>query len=148
MIDEREEKGEAVSQKLRVAAESGLMKAREAIHRYMKETDRLYKSVDLAAQASQAGVRELSAKAKGFAEANISSTFEFALKLVHAQDPRDVLVLQQEFLKNQLEALSSQFKELGTTVVQATATLREEHEMKARQEQPEQREKQKREGPD
>jgi hypothetical protein len=122
MTEELEEQGAAVSQKLRLAAENTLIKAKEAIDQYMKRADRFYKSTDAAAQASQAGARELGAKAMGFAEANIGSMFEFAQKLVHAQDARDVLVLQQEFIKTQVETLNSQIRELGATAVQAPAT--------------------------
>jgi hypothetical protein len=48
-----------------------------------------------------------------FAELNMSSTFDFAQKLMHAKDPQEVMRLQSEFLSNQMRALSSQAQDLG-----------------------------------
>jgi hypothetical protein len=134
MTDDVEEKGARVPQSLRVAAASTLIKAKEAIDQYMKQTDRLYKSADAAVQAGRTGVRELGAKAMDFAEVNIGSTFEFALKLVHAQSARDILVLQQEFLNKQVKTLNSQLHELGSSAVQGPATLQGQQAERERQE--------------
>jgi phasin family protein len=48
-----------------------------------------------------------------FAEQNMSSTFDFAQKLMHAKDPQEVMRLQSEFLANHMRALSSQAQDLG-----------------------------------
>jgi phasin family protein len=48
-----------------------------------------------------------------FAELNMSSTFDFAQKLMHAKDPQEVMRLQSEFLSNQMRTLSSQAQDLG-----------------------------------
>jgi len=138
MTDEVEETGAAASQKLRLAAENTLTKAKEAIDQYMRQTDRLYKSADAAVQTGQAGVRELGTKAMGFAEANIGTMFEFAQKLVHAPDARDVLALQQEFLKKQVDTLNNQIRELGAAAVQEPATSKEQREQQERRQQQQQ----------
>ena len=52
----------------------------------------------------------------GFAERNITSSFEFAQRLLQAKDPKDVMALHAEFVKSQIEALSEQGRELGKRV--------------------------------
>jgi len=49
----------------------------------------------------------------GFAERNIASSFEFALKLLQAKDPNDVMALHTEYVNNQIAVFTEQGKELG-----------------------------------
>ena len=44
--------------------------------------------------------------------------FDFAQRLVRAEDPKEIVQLQQEFLKRQVEQMSSQMKELGEQATQ------------------------------
>ena len=48
-----------------------------------------------------------------FAEQNINNSFEFAQKLVRAKDIQEVMALQQEFLKAQMQAMQAQARDLG-----------------------------------
>ena len=58
-------------------------------------------------------------KVMGFAEQNINNSFEFAQKLVRAKDIQEVLLLQQQFLTSQLQAMQAQAKDLGATATKA-----------------------------
>jgi phasin len=58
-------------------------------------------------------------KAMTFAEQNVANSFEFARKLVRAKDVQDILRLHSEFIRAQMEALSSQAKELGEAASRA-----------------------------
>ena len=44
--------------------------------------------------------------------------FDFAQQLVRAKDPKEIVQLQQEFLKRQVEQMSGQMKELGEHATQ------------------------------
>jgi hypothetical protein len=48
----------------------------------------------------------------------LSSTFDFANRVVRVQKPQEVLELQSEFLSRQAQALADQAKELGQIMVQ------------------------------
>ena len=50
-----------------------------------------------------------------FAEQNVTSSFEFAEKVVRAHDVQEVMRLQAEFIKSQIASMSEQAKELGET---------------------------------
>jgi hypothetical protein len=48
-----------------------------------------------------------------FAERNIASSFDFAQKVVRAKGVEDMLKLQGDYIKAQIQALTEQAKELG-----------------------------------
>jgi hypothetical protein len=54
-------------------------------------------------------------KVMGMAEQNIANSFEYAQKLVRAKDMQEMLAIQQEFLKSQMQSMQEQAKDLGTT---------------------------------
>jgi hypothetical protein len=107
---------EAMSQGVCNAAETTLAKAQEAVTQYMKETTRVFSAVDSTAQATQAGARDMTQKAVGYAETNIAAVFDFARQLLHAKDPQEFLKLQQGFVQKQAESLGAQIREMGSTV--------------------------------
>ena len=61
----------------------------------------------------------------GFAEQNIANSFEFAQKLVRAKDIQEVMALQQEFLKPQMQAMQAQAKDLGAAATKAAMDSRQ-----------------------
>jgi phasin family protein len=54
-----------------------------------------------------------------FAEQNVASSFEFAQQLVRAKDIQDVMKLQADYIKQQMQAFSEQAKELGESTTKA-----------------------------
>jgi phasin len=101
------------AQNVRQAAETTLSQAKQAVDQYMREATRLYGAAEASAEAAQSGAREINRKAIGFAETNVNAAFDFAQRLVRAKDPKEIVQLQQEFLKQQVEQMSGQMKELG-----------------------------------
>jgi phasin len=106
------------AQGVRQTAETTLSQAKQAVDQYMREATRLYGAAEASADAAQSGTREINRKAIGFAETNVNATFDFAQQLVRAKDPKEIVQLQQEFLRRQVEQMSSQMKELGENATQ------------------------------
>jgi len=75
------------------------------------------------ASTAQSSAKDVSQKVMTFAEQNINNSFEFAQKLVRAKDIQEVMALQQEFLKAQMQAMQAQAKDLGSTAAKATADV-------------------------
>ena len=67
------------------------------------------------AKTAQAGAKDVSEKAMAYAEENVSNAFAFAQKVVRARDMNDLMQLQAEFVKTQMQVLSEQAKDLGQT---------------------------------
>jgi phasin len=76
-------------------------------------------TVETQAATAQTGAKDMGQKAMSFAEQNIASSFDFAQKLVRAKDIQEVMALQAAFVKAQMQAMSEQAKELGTTATKA-----------------------------
>jgi phasin len=96
--------------------------AKQAVGQYIREASRLYGAMESSMEAAQSGTREINRKAIGFAEKNVNAAFDFAQQLVRAKDPKEIVQLQQEFLKRQVEQMSGQMKELGEQATQTAQT--------------------------
>jgi hypothetical protein len=57
-------------------------------------------------------------KAVAFAEANVTAGFELAQQLLHAKDPQEMGSIYQNHLKEQMEKMTAQFRELGSAMTQ------------------------------
>ena len=110
--------GSDVAQNMRQAAESTLSQAKQAMDRYMREATRMYGAMESSVETTQAGARDINRKAIDFAEANVKATLDFAQQLVRAKDPKEIVQLQQDFLKQQVEQMNSQMRELGQQATQ------------------------------
>jgi hypothetical protein len=75
-------------------------------------------------EAQTAVAMEVHSKVRAFAERNVATCFEFAQKFVHAKNVQEVMQLQAELVKTQLQAITEQTTELARvalkTVVEAT----------------------------
>ena len=63
------------------------------------------------------GGTEFGEKVKACAEQNISATQEFVRDLSYAKDIQDMLRIQMEFMRTQLEAFGEQAKDLGEVYI-------------------------------
>lgn len=103
---------------MRTMAEQSVAQARQAFDGFMSAAQKAIERVEEQTAAAQAGAKGAGEKAMGFAEKNISSTFDFAQRLVRAKDIEEMMRIQSEFMRAQMETLGSQAKELGQAVTQ------------------------------
>ena len=106
-------KGQGIPQSMREMAEQSVIQARHALEEYMAAAQRAMSAMEGSAQAAQAGARDASRKAVEYAETNVGAAFDLAERLVRAQDMREIVALQQEFLRTQMERFGAQMRELG-----------------------------------
>jgi phasin len=98
---------------MRAFAEKSFEQARQAFDSFLSAASRTVSTLGGQAETARKGARGVGEKAISFAEQNIANAFEHAQKLVRAKDVDEVLKLQAEYIKGQMEALSEQAKELG-----------------------------------
>ena len=79
--------------------------------------DHLKKSV----ASAPSGGTEFGEKVKACAEQNISATQEFVRDLSYAKDIQDILRIQMEFMRSQLEAFGEQAKDLSEAYIKAAS---------------------------
>jgi hypothetical protein len=71
--------------------------------------------------SAPSGGTEFGEKVKACAEQNISATQEFVRELSYAKDIQDMLRIQMEFMRSQLEAFGEQAKDLGEAYMKAAS---------------------------
>ena len=98
---------------MRAMAEKSVDQARLAFNTFMTAAQEAVATFEGQTKAAQAGARDLSEKALGYAERNVANTLAFADRLVHAKDAQEFIRLQTEFIQAQLKELGAQAKELG-----------------------------------
>ncbi len=109
-----------VPTQMRQLAEQSVEQAKKAVDGFLTAAQKTTETMETQASAAQAGAKDVGQKVMGFAEQNINNSFEFAQKLVRAKDVQEVMALQQEFLKSQMQAMQAQAKDLGAAATKVT----------------------------
>jgi phasin len=108
-----------VPTQMRQFAEQSVEQAKKAVDGFLTAAHKTATTLETQASTAQSSAKDVSQKVMGFAEQNINSSFEFAQKLVRAKDIQEVMALQQEFLKAQMQAMQAQAKDLGAAATKA-----------------------------
>lgn len=102
-----------VPPELRTFAEKSVEQARQAFDGFISAAHHAMSAFEGQAESARKGARDVTEKAMTFAERNMASAFEFAQELVRARDLQEVLRLQGDYIRRQMEALTEQARELG-----------------------------------
>ena len=105
---------------MRALAEKSVEQAKQAFDIFISAAQRAVSTAETQATTAQAGAKEVGELAMGFAERNISSSFEFAHRLLQAREPKDVMALHSEYVNSQIATLTDQAKELGKRAAKMT----------------------------
>ena len=108
-----------VPPELRTFAEKSVEQARQAFDGFISAAHHAMSAFEGQAETARKGARDVTEKAMTFAERNMASAFEFAHDLVRAQDLQEVLRLQADYIRSQMEALTEQARELGESTSKA-----------------------------
>jgi len=108
-----------VPAEMRDLAEKSVKQAREAFEGFMGAVQSGAGKFNESASTASSGFQTVSGQAVSFAESNVKAAFDLAEKLCHAKDVQDVVALQSEFLKTQMNAFQTQAQALGEAVQKA-----------------------------
>jgi phasin len=100
---------------MRAFAERSVEQARQAFEGFISAAHRAVSAFEDQAATAHKGAKDVTEKAMTLAEHNIASSFEFAQKLVRAQNVEEVMKLQTDYIRTQMQALTEQAKDLGET---------------------------------
>ena len=109
------------AEKMREMAQTTLDKAKEAVSKYMTESQKLREKADSGVRATYSTAKDMNEKAVAFAEANVAAGFDLAQRLLRAKDPQEMGTVYQNHLKEQMERMNAQFRELGSAMSQPPA---------------------------
>jgi hypothetical protein len=106
------------AEKMQEMAQATLDKAKEAVSKYMTESQKLRDKADSGVRATYSSAKDMNDKAMAFAEANVAAGFELAQRLLHAKGPQEMGAVYQSHLKEQMERMNAQFREIGSAMSQ------------------------------
>jgi phasin len=113
-----------VPQEMRALAEQSVAQARKAFDGFMTATHETVARLETQTSSVQAGTKDMTRKAVGFAEKNVASSFDFAQRLLQAKDAEEVMRLHAQFVKEQMQTLSDQTRELGQSAAETMTKAR------------------------
>src|SRR6516162_1372554 len=108
-----------VPPEMRAFAEKSVEQARQAFDGFISAAHSAMGAFEGQAETARKGAKDVTEKAMTFAERNIASAFEFAQELMRARDIQDVLRLQGDYIKRQMQVLTEQARELGESTSKA-----------------------------
>ena len=114
-----EKSGFEVPEQMRDFAEKSVDQARKAFDDFMNVTQQAVSKMEDSANAVQSGAGDVNRKALSFAEEQVDAAFKFAQNMVRAKDMQEVMQLQQDFLRKQMENLGEQARDLSDTATKA-----------------------------
>jgi phasin len=104
---------------VRQLAEKGVGEAKRAFDNFVAAAQKVTNSMEGQAAAVQSGSKEMHSKIRTFAERNVATCFEFAQKFIHAKNMQEVMQLQAELVKAQMQAITEQTTELANAAVKS-----------------------------
>jgi len=104
---------------MRAMAEKSVEQAKQAVEGFISAAHRTVSAIEGQAETARKGAKDVTEKAMTFAERNIASAFEFAQELMRARDIQDVMRLQGDYIKRQMQVLTEQARELGESTSKA-----------------------------
>ena len=108
---------------VRAFAERSVEQAKQAFDGFISAAHQAVNAFEGQAESARKGARHVTEKAMDFAEKNVANSFEFAQQLVRAKDAQEVLKLQAEFIRGQMQVLAEQVRELGETAGKAASEV-------------------------
>jgi phasin len=104
---------------VRQLAEKTVGEAKKAFDNFIAAAQKATSSMESQAAAVQSGSMEMHGKIRSFAERNVATCFEFAQKFIQAKNVQEVMQLQAELVKAQMQAITEQTKELADATVKS-----------------------------
>jgi len=108
---------------MRALAEKSVEQAKQAIEGFISAAHRTVSVLEGQAETARKGAKDVGGKAMEFAERNITSSFDFAQKLVRAKDVQEMLELHASYVRTQMQVLAEQAKEIGESTRKMTTDL-------------------------
>ena len=110
-----------IPSEMRAFAEKSVEQAKQAFDGFISAAHQAVSAIEGQAETARKGATQITEKAMSFAEQNVARSFEFAQQLVRAKDVQEVMKLQGEYVKTQLQVFTEQARELGETAGKAAA---------------------------
>lgn len=104
---------------VRAFAEKGVEQARQAFDGFISAAQNAVNAFEGQAETARKGAKDVTEKAITFAGQNVASSFDLAQRLVQAKDVQEVMRLQADFIRKQMQVFAEQAKDIGESTSKA-----------------------------
>lgn len=104
---------------VRQMAEKSVEQTKEAYDRMMDAARQAQGMFANSTNVMGVGTKEIQEKTMQYAEANVQANFDLAERLVKAKDLQEVMEIQSQFARQQMETYSQQAQEISKLMAQA-----------------------------
>ncbi|MTH99791.1 phasin [Roseibium sp. RKSG952] len=111
--------GFEIPDQMRDLAEKSVDQARKAFDDFMNVTHKAVSTAEDSANAMQSGATDVNRKALSFAEEHMDAAFKFAQQMVQAKNLEEMMSVQQDYVRTQMESLGEQARDLSETATKA-----------------------------
>ena len=108
-----------VPPEMRKLAEQNLQQAKKTFEELMNATHRAVSQFGGHASTAQSTALELQRKLVGYSERNVATSLEYAQNLLRAKDAGELMKLHADYMKNQMQALTEQARDITQHAGQA-----------------------------
>lgn len=108
-----------IPDQMRDFAEKSVDQARKAFDDFISLTHKTVSNVEGSATVVQSGASDINRKTLSYAEEHVDAAFRFAQQMVRAKDVSEMMALQQDYLRRQMEQLGEQTRDLSDTATRA-----------------------------
>lgn len=102
-----------IPNEMRDFAEKSVEQARKAFDGFMEAAHKAAVTVESQTASAQQSARTTADSAVSYAEANVAASFAFAQKLLQAKTLEEMMAMQAEFARSQIDALTKQMNALN-----------------------------------
>lgn len=106
---------------MRSFAEQSVQQAKSAFDEWMTATQRAVAALEGQTSSAQSNAREVHRKVVAYSERNVAASLELAQKLLDAKDAETVMALHADYVKNQMQALAEQARDIARYTSAAAA---------------------------
>jgi len=112
---------EEIQHSFRSALEKGVVESRAAFAKAKTQADEAASAFEVSFAAAKDGALAINAKAFEALRANAEANFDFLKSVFAAKSLTDVIALQTDFARKQVETMTSQSKDIGALTQKAMA---------------------------
>lgn len=110
-----------MSKEMRSMAEAGFQQARNAFEKFVSGAQQAASTIEGRGEAARATAKDVTTKAIGFAEKNVTASLDHAQELLKAKDLPDIMRIHSEYVQAQMRNFAEQASEM-TQAVSRVAT--------------------------
>jgi phasin len=111
---ETERSAYEIPNEMRDFADRSVEQARKAFDGFVDAAFKASSAIETQTESAQGDLRAVAGAAVSYAEQNVQASFAYAQKLVRANSLEEVMSIQTEFARSQIETLTRQLRDMST----------------------------------